>query len=441
MKDRVPAPTILPNEIRAEGSGRPPVLSAAGDAAPHVTGQEPIGPWSRRLEARSTSRWSPFRRRWRQFGIRLLDIGRILYFAPELAPKVAREFGVPIGTQLAVQWRMAAESIDPSIYYFEEMYKPGGLARLDQYFGRREIKGALLHDLHRLQPPAGDRRINLGDKMQLFACCARAGLPHTTPVMLIEDRRWVWQSANLLDLDQDLFVKPRVGRGAVGVLLYRRTGPFRYIDKAGKKLTLGEIVGDVIRRCGAQSMMVLTRLRNHPAIADMAHQSLITVRMMTCLDENLEPELVLAYFRVLSRLEPDWPIKKPIGEHAAAVDLATGRLGELTGDRPECLSQWYDRHPVTDAQIVGRTVPEWAAAVDLVKRAHRIASDRVLVGWDVAITPDGPVLLEGNSYPDTHAGQRIHRKPYGEMRIGELLRFHMARLEAHWAAGGKKRKG
>ena len=57
------------------------------------------------------------------------------------------------------------------------------------------------------------------------------------------------------------------------------------------------------------------------------------------------------------------------------------------------------------------------------------------MGWDIAITPQGPMLLEGNSYPDVHYPQRIYRRPYGEMRIGELLGFHMARMEAAWDAG------
>jgi hypothetical protein len=42
-------------------------------------------------------------------------------------------------------------------------------------------------------------------------------------------------------------------------------------------------------------------------------------------------------------------------------------------------------------------------------------------------------LLEGNSYPDVHYPQRIHRRPYGEMRVGTLLRHHMGRLERLWA--------
>jgi hypothetical protein len=187
-------------------------------------------------------------------------------------------------------------------------------------------------------------------------------------------------------------------------------------------------------------MMVLPRLRNHPAIADMATESLITVRMVTVLDEALQPELVVAYLRVLAKLEPDWPVKKPISEYAAAVDLETGRLDAMTGDKPECLSQWHERHPVTGVEIVGRPVPCWEQVVALVQRAHRVVSDRVLVGWDVAITPEGPVLLEGNSYPDVHYPQRIHRTPYGEMRVGDLLRFHMARLEAQWAAAARSAK-
>jgi hypothetical protein len=414
------------------------VTARAGSAEP--AGGAALGPWSRRLEIGANAReHGPLARWLRRLGIRLLDLGRMLSYAARLAPRVARLHGVPIGTQLAAQWRMAfRDGIDPTIYYFEELYRPGALARLDQYFMRREVKGDLLRLLHRLQPKAGERRINLGDKMQLFAWCARAGLPHTAPVMLVEDGRLVWQSADLLELDQDLFVKPRIGRGAVGVSLHRRSAAFQYVDSAGATRMLGELVGEIVRRSGTRAMMVLPRLRNHPAIADMAAESLITIRAVTVLDEDLEPELVVAYLRVLTKLEPDWPVRKPISEYAAAIDLETGRLGPMTGDKPECLSQWHERHPVTGVAVLGRPVPCWDAVVALAERAHQVARDRILVGWDIAVTPQGPVLLEGNSYPDVHYPQRIYRKPYGEMRIGTLLRFHLARLEAKWAAAGKK---
>jgi hypothetical protein len=295
------------------------------------------------------------------------------------------------------------------------------------------VKGELLAHLHRLEPPAAERRINLGDKLQFLAWCARTNLPHAAPLMLIEDGQVIWQTGNLLDLDRDLFAKPRVGRGACGVRMYRRIAAFRYEDPDGRRLTLGEIASDLIHRFGMRNLMVLPRLCNHPDLAPLASESLITIRAVTCLDERQQPELVLAYLRVLAKLEPDWPIKKPISEYAAAIDLADGTLSAMTGDKPECLSQWSDRHPVTGVAITGRSVPYWDAVAALAERAHRVTRDRVLVGWDIAITPSGPLLLEGNSYADVHYPQRIYRRPYGEMRVGTLLRHHMARLERKWA--------
>ena len=412
----------------------PRVAREAEDSTHTETGAMPIGVLARRLEARALRRLPPQVRLARLLGIRLLDLARILWYAPRLAKKVRALAGVSIARQFATQFRLAfRQGIDPTVYYFEELYKADGSARVDHYVLRREVKGELLAALHRLQPPAAERRINLGDKLQFSAWCARTNLPHAAPLMLIEDGQVVWQTGNLLDLDQDLFAKPRTGRGATGVSLYRRISAFCYENQARRRLTLGEIASDLIRRFGTRNLMVLPRLRNHPDLLNLASESLITIRAVTCLDEQQKPELVVAYLRVLAKLEPNWPVKKPISEYAAAIDLTTGRLAAMTGDQPECLSQWHDRHPITGVAVEGRTVPCWDAVAALAERAHRVTRDRVLVGWDIAITPSGPLLLEGNSYPDVHYPQRIHRRPYGEMRVGQLLRHHMARLEQKWA--------
>jgi hypothetical protein len=423
------------------------VLPSRGVATPAAASADtefpadnpPLGVLARRLEARALRRLPLPILFARILGIRLLDLARIVWYVPRLASKVRAQTGISIRRQLGIQMHLAfRQGIDPSLYYFAELYKPGA-ADIDEYLLRREVKGKLLSRLHRLQPPAAERRINLGDKLQFLAWCARTNLPHAAPLMLIEDGQVVWQSGNLLDLDQDLFAKPRVGRGAIGVRLYRRIGAFRFDGEDGRHMTLGEIASDLIRRFGTRNVMVLPRLRNHPDLAGLASESLITIRAVTCLDERQQPELVLAYLRVLSKLEPDWPVKKPIGEYAAAIDLADGRLSAMTGDKPESLSQWHDRHPVTGVEVTGRIVPCWDAVAALAERAHRVTRDRVLVGWDIAITPTGPLLLEGNSYPDVHYPQRVHRRPFGAMRLGQLLSHHMGRLEQKWDS--EKRSG
>lgn len=57
-----------------------------------------------------------------------------------------------------------------------------------------------------------------------------------------------------------------------------------------------------------------------------------------------------------------------------------------------------DRHPNTGVVFSEFQVPYYEEALELVKRAHTKAfHDIKTVGWDVAITPDGPVLIEGNT--------------------------------------------
>ena len=41
-------------------------------------------------------------------------------------------------------------------------------------------------------------------------------------------------------------------------------------------------------------------------------------------------------------------------------------------------------------------MPFWKEVLDLCSRAARIIPNLRSVGWDVALTPDGPVIVEGN---------------------------------------------
>ena len=59
----------------------------------------------------------------------------------------------------------------------------------------------------------------------------------------------------------------------------------------------------------------------------------------------------------------------------------------------------YEKHPVTGTDIIGFRVPMFNEAVELVKRAAEVVPQVGYVGWDVGISEDGPVIIEGNSFP------------------------------------------
>lgn len=58
------------------------------------------------------------------------------------------------------------------------------------------------------------------------------------------------------------------------------------------------------------------------------------------------------------------------------------------------------RHPVTGHIMPGFQVPHWDAVLDTIRRAAVLVPHVGYVGWDVAVTEDGPELVEGNiNYP------------------------------------------
>ncbi|MCQ2462084.1 MAG: hypothetical protein MJ177_01605 [Clostridia bacterium] len=61
--------------------------------------------------------------------------------------------------------------------------------------------------------------------------------------------------------------------------------------------------------------------------------------------------------------------------------------------------EYYDIHPTSGTVFKGFEIPCFKQAVELVKKAALVEPNMCYVGWDVAITPDGPVLVEGNNFP------------------------------------------
>jgi hypothetical protein len=163
---------------------------------------------------------------------------------------------------------------------------------------------------------------------------------------------------------------------------------------------------------------VQVALRNHASLADLAEDSLIVFRIFTCMDRFGQPTATHAMLRTISKLEPNWHRED---EYAVPVNLVTGELGLMCGDKKFGPDDWFENHPVTGAKVTGRIVQHWDAIRDLAVAGHRIFADRMMLGWDVALTPDGPVLVEANAYPDTEFLQRVHRQPIGRTRLGEIL--------------------
>jgi len=123
-----------------------------------------------------------------------------------------------------------------------------------------------------------------------------------------------------------------------------------------------------------------------------------TVRIHTLIDpETGAVELLRACHRFGSRASvptDNWSQ----GGYLAPVNVESGEIRPLVAlDHPP--RSRLDCHPETGERVAGVTVPHWNALRTLVRGAARLHRPAPFVGWDVAVTPSGPVLIEANARP------------------------------------------
>lgn len=83
------------------------------------------------------------------------------------------------------------------------------------------------------------------------------------------------------------------------------------------------------------------------------------------------------------------------GGISAPIDPATGQVYRAAAS-PLIGEHKYAVHPDTKEHILGFQVPEWDSVMDLARRAARIVPAIRSVGWDIAVTSRGAILVEGN---------------------------------------------
>ncbi|MFC6489434.1 sugar-transfer associated ATP-grasp domain-containing protein [Nitratireductor sp. GCM10026969] len=83
----------------------------------------------------------------------------------------------------------------------------------------------------------------------------------------------------------------------------------------------------------------------------------------------------------------------------AKIDRETGQLDRAITIEDANKVVFHDRHPETQAAIAGTILPRWDEVRSLVNTLGAAFPYLVYVGWDIAITTDGPVVIEGNAHP------------------------------------------
>ena len=76
--------------------------------------------------------------------------------------------------------------------------------------------------------------------------------------------------------------------------------------------------------------------------------------------------------------------------------------GDVYVDAIDQADNIYAKHPISQVDIVGFRVPMFQEAVNMVKECAKVIPEVAYVGWDVAISKNGPVIVEGNCFPGVY---------------------------------------
>ncbi|AYY11923.1 hypothetical protein EF847_03565 [Actinobacteria bacterium YIM 96077] len=203
--------------------------------------------------------------------------------------------------------------------------------------------------------------------------------------------------------EQQVFFKVLSGAEGKNIFAVKRIGEDRWAVN-GQESDLDGTVG--VFYAQSRPLIVEEGLEQHPKQAALFPDSVNTLRVLTMLDVNDEhrPFIAAAVQRIgTGRSAPadNWSR----GGLSARIDIDTGQLGKATRLPNTGTVEWFDAHPDSGAPITGMEVPYWQEVRDLVLHSARVLSFMEYIGWDIVITPEGPVVLEANINTGTNVLQ------------------------------------
>jgi len=193
-------------------------------------------------------------------------------------------------------------------------------------------------------------------------------------------------------LASGFFVKPARAASGSGGYAVERVVADDVLLADGTRVKLSEFAQTVAAH---QRVVIQDRLRPHPILAEAAGETVATIRVVVLryLDRSVVHRTVLRI--PAGRNMTDNFAGGKSGNLLGRVEPETGRIEAVySGTGLDQVP--VERHPDTDVQLVGLTLPDWAEAVGLTLRASRLFSHMPLQSWDLALTDRGPVMIEIN---------------------------------------------
>ena len=138
----------------------------------------------------------------------------------------------------------------------------------------------------------------------------------------------------------------------------------------------------------------------HKDMNKMYDGAINTCRVISILKDD-EVHIVAAYLRVGNGAFVD---NFNSGGMVVPINVKTGKIEYNALDKKHNL---YEKHPQSGTKFIGFKIPLWDEVFKLIKEAGKVVPEVKFLGWDIAISKNGPMLVEINDFP----GHDIYQLP------------------------------
>lgn len=208
--------------------------------------------------------------------------------------------------------------------------------------------------------------------------------------------------------DRDTILKKVNGECGDGIYLLSHNGRGWMVNHRPVELE------KLIREIEKSEYIIQDRLMQHEVLNRINPSSVNTIRFVTIMDQHMHVQEFSHFLR--------------IGVHGSVTDnRATGGYAVNISENGVLCGKAIGHHdtitvhPDTGVVFAGIQLPYWNEVRDLVRRVHEKLPDIRSIGWDVAITPEGPVLIEGNDNWEIGGPQDMEgglKQRWNEMMFG-----------------------
>ncbi|MFO7669652.1 MAG: sugar-transfer associated ATP-grasp domain-containing protein [Bacteroidales bacterium] len=218
-----------------------------------------------------------------------------------------------------------------------------------------------------------------------------------------ENRKYITEE-EFLQRDLDGFLKLNNGYG--GKMIYQ-------IDIHNKHLRLNQkntSLPELLTLIGHHKFLIQERIIQHDKMQALNPSCINTMRMLT-IRTGQTIHLFQDYLRI--GINNNYVDNGLSGNIFIGIQRDEGKLMKYAySGRIDAPQYRLERHPQTNTTFQDFSIPFYKESVETVKSMHQLFQQFFMIGWDVGITPDGPIVIEGNNITTLFPFQVI----YGGMK-------------------------